>query len=121
MEPDATASSIRSVTDSCRVPRPPRSGTRRGEASATAGEVHDGLSLAADVGPRDKRGATPMFDGSTILPAKRNDYAGRSFAFYFVILIAFRNTFRGCVDYLPLTLGFFLLSIKKPQAVSGSL
>ncbi len=40
-----------------------------------------------------------MFDWSTILPPKRNDYAGHKFAFYFVILIGFINTFRGCVHY----------------------
>ena len=40
-----------------------------------------------------------MFDWSTILPAKRNDYVGHPFALYFLILIALRNTFRGCVHY----------------------
>ena len=40
-----------------------------------------------------------MFDTSKILPPKRNDYAGHRFALYFLVLIAFRNTFRGCVHY----------------------
>jgi hypothetical protein len=40
-----------------------------------------------------------MFDWSTILPVKRNDYVGNSFALYFLILIALRNTFRGGVHY----------------------
>ena len=40
-----------------------------------------------------------MFDWSTILPPKRNDYAGHRFAFYYLIVVALRNTFRGCVHY----------------------
>ena len=40
-----------------------------------------------------------MFDWSTILPPKRNDYAGHRFAFYYLVVVALRNTFRGCVHY----------------------
>ena len=40
-----------------------------------------------------------MFDWSAILPAKRNDYDGHPLAFYFLVLIGFRNVFRGCVHY----------------------
>ena len=40
-----------------------------------------------------------MFDWSTILPPKRNDYAGNQLAFYYLILLGCIFTFRGCVHY----------------------
>lgn len=40
-----------------------------------------------------------MFDWSSILPPKRNDYAGSNLAHYFLILLGCVFTFRGCVHY----------------------
>ena len=40
-----------------------------------------------------------MFDWSTILPPKRNDYSGSKFALYFLVFTALIYTFRGCVHY----------------------
>ncbi|MBW2244588.1 MAG: hypothetical protein JRH01_21595 [Deltaproteobacteria bacterium] len=40
-----------------------------------------------------------MFDGSAILPPRRNDYWGHASALYFLILLACMFTFRGCVHY----------------------
>jgi membrane-associated phospholipid phosphatase len=40
-----------------------------------------------------------MFDWSSILPPKRNDYAGSNLAYYFLILLGCMFTFRGCVHY----------------------
>ncbi|MBW2414433.1 MAG: hypothetical protein JRG76_07965 [Deltaproteobacteria bacterium] len=40
-----------------------------------------------------------MFDWASVLPPKRNEYAGSSFAFYFLILLGCMFTFRGTVHY----------------------
>jgi membrane-associated phospholipid phosphatase len=40
-----------------------------------------------------------LFDWSSILPPKRNDYAGSGLAYYFLVLLGCIFTFRGCVHY----------------------
>jgi hypothetical protein len=40
-----------------------------------------------------------MLDWSSLLPPRNNDYRGHPLAFYFMVLIALRNTFRGSVHY----------------------
>jgi len=40
-----------------------------------------------------------MFDWSTILPPKHNEYTGHKLSLYFLVLLGLMFTFRGCVHY----------------------